>query len=366
MGETIDRSPDGSLRDFFVDALGGALELGLATPDDVLKHVTPEVLAEHLPRPLWAKLLAACLAAPRVDARLIVETIGVRDLCANVPATTLWSIVTDVAQRALGRGLVAAPPPAVVGAEEPRRGKPPEKAAEKASEKAADKAADKPAEKAPDKAADKPADKPIDKPIDKPLAAEKSEPVAAPKSGPQFARASSPLAAPLPRPSVSTSGSGPIVSPAAGTPPAGTQSRAPTVTSTQTTAAPPSSAVDIYFDDDDEPAPLEAPPVSHRAQTVPGGAVTSPRAGNGTRPPTGAGASSRRPQASARSDKRTTPPSSRRAAAPSSDFDFDTDVGGTSSRSASVDVEVDDDQLVDWSASEETVTSGHDVDTRKR
>ena len=102
------------LQRFFVDALSGALELGLATHDDVLKHVTPDVLAAHLPRPLWAKLLGACLAAPRVDARLVVETIGVVDLCANMPGGLLWNVVQDVAMRALGRGLVAAPPPAMI------------------------------------------------------------------------------------------------------------------------------------------------------------------------------------------------------------------------------------------------------------
>src|SRR5690349_6539763 len=101
-----------SITRFFVDALSGALELGLATADDVMKHVTPDVLAAHLPRALWAKLLGACLAAPRVDARLVVDTIGVADLCANVPGTLLWSILADVAVRALGKGLLAAPPPA--------------------------------------------------------------------------------------------------------------------------------------------------------------------------------------------------------------------------------------------------------------
>src|SRR5690242_9742888 len=96
-----------SITPFFVDALSGALDGGLATPDDVLKHVTPDVLAAHLPRALWAKLLRACLDAPRVDAALIVKTLGIPDLCAAVPGTVLWSIVADVATRALGKGLVA-------------------------------------------------------------------------------------------------------------------------------------------------------------------------------------------------------------------------------------------------------------------
>jgi hypothetical protein len=365
------------LQRFFVDALGGALDLGLATPDDVLKHVTPDVLAAHLPRPLWAKLIGACLAAPRVDARLVVETIGVAELCANIPGGLLWNVVQDVAMRALGRGLVAAPPPAVVEAkaEKAEKGEKAEKRDEGKAEKAPDKAA-APAEKS-EKAADKVADKAPEKAVEKDSGktekpAEKFPPVATPspavvsKSGPTQPRASTGpvVAAPLKStgsmpvatpPPASTTTSTPAPGIAAGTPPAG--NRAPTVTHTQTAAAP-AGAVDIFFEDDDdlEPPPLDAPPVSpHRAQTVVPTGNPVGRPGSNTRPPTGAGASSRRPQA--RTAPRTTPPSPRRV--PNPDFDLDTDVGGEK------DVPVDDDQLVDWSASEETVTSGVEVD-RKR
>ncbi|MCA9675810.1 MAG: hypothetical protein KC464_12285, partial [Myxococcales bacterium] len=117
--------------------------------------------------------------------------------------------------------------------------------------------------------------------------------------------------------------------------------------------------IDFDDDDDDEPLPLEAPPHSpHRAPTVPGPQVGRSNGGRG------AGASSRRPQASTspRSSSRTTPPSQRRAA--SSDFDIDTDVHAVKEPGA-IEVPVDDDQLIDWSSSEETVTSGADLD-RKR
>jgi len=339
---------------FFVDALAGALELGLGTPDDVLKHVTPDVLAAHLPRPLWAKLLAACLAAPRVDARLVVETIGFPDLCANVPGGILWNIVQDIAVRALGRGLVAAPPPPVV-AEKPEKSEKPEKQdkkepakvdakAEKAEAKA-EKAAEKPAEAKPDKPAEKPAEKPdaAKAATPTPVPVTKSGGFARPPTGPV-------VAAPLP-----SRGSAPNMI-ATGTPPTG--NRPASVTASQTAVPEPAFEVDIYDDDDEEPPPLDAPPVSHRAQTVVPGAP-APRPTGNTRPPTGAGASSRRPQA--RTAPRTTPPSPRRAG--NTDFDLDTDVGVPDKDEK--DVPVDDDQLVDWSASEETVTSGVEVD-RKR
>jgi hypothetical protein len=91
-----------NVKAFFVDTLGSALELELATPDDVLRYVTPDVLATHLPRPLWARLLIACLGAPRVDAPLVLETIGVANLCEHVPAHILWSCIFEIGDRALG------------------------------------------------------------------------------------------------------------------------------------------------------------------------------------------------------------------------------------------------------------------------
>jgi len=98
-----------NLKPFFVATLSSALDLGIATPDDVLRHVTPDVLAAALPRPLWARLLTACLGAPRVDARLMVETIGVPNLCEHIPAPIIWSCIEELAVRALGGAVIAAP-----------------------------------------------------------------------------------------------------------------------------------------------------------------------------------------------------------------------------------------------------------------
>ncbi|HEY4178955.1 MAG TPA: hypothetical protein VGM90_19040 [Kofleriaceae bacterium] len=90
------------MKNFLIDALTSALELGLATPDDVMKHVTPEILGTSLPRPLWSRLLIACLGAPKVDAQLVIETVGVQNLCEHVPAPIIFTIVASVAVRTLG------------------------------------------------------------------------------------------------------------------------------------------------------------------------------------------------------------------------------------------------------------------------
>ena len=99
-----------NIKAFFVDALKSALDLKIGTPADVLRHVTPDVLAAHLPRPLWARLLTACLGAPRVDAQLVVETIGIPNLCEHIPSNIIWTVIAEIANRSLGKGLIAAPP----------------------------------------------------------------------------------------------------------------------------------------------------------------------------------------------------------------------------------------------------------------
>ena len=106
------RQQDGglvNLKAFFVATLQSALDLGIAIPDDVIRHVTPDVLAANLPRPLWARLLTACVGAPHVDAQLVVETIGVPNLCEHVPAQIIWGCIQELALRSLGGVVIAAP-----------------------------------------------------------------------------------------------------------------------------------------------------------------------------------------------------------------------------------------------------------------
>lgn len=103
-----------NIKAFYVDALGSALEQGIGTPADILRHVTPDVLAEHLPRPLWARLLTACLGAPHVDPQLVIETIGVPNLCEHIPSPIIWLVIADSAARALGKPSEVNPPTPIV------------------------------------------------------------------------------------------------------------------------------------------------------------------------------------------------------------------------------------------------------------
>ena len=99
-----------NVKAFFSDALGQALELGIGTPEDVLKHITPDLLAQYLPKPLWARLFTACLGASRVDATLVVETIGIPNLCEHIPASVIWQCIAEIGARSLGQAYIAPPP----------------------------------------------------------------------------------------------------------------------------------------------------------------------------------------------------------------------------------------------------------------
>lgn len=126
-----------NIKAFFVDALTSALDLGIARPEDVLKHVTPDVLAQHLPRPLWARLITACLGAPRVDAQLVIETIGIANLAEHVPSPIIWACLAEAGARSIGKEVdvhvapaplprpatapLAPPPPEVITSAPPTR-----------------------------------------------------------------------------------------------------------------------------------------------------------------------------------------------------------------------------------------------------
>lgn len=94
---------------FFVDAFTSALDRGIASPNDIIRHVTPDVLATHLPRSLWARLLTACLGAPRVDASTIVDTVGIPNLCEHMPKPLLWTCLAEMAATALGSARISSP-----------------------------------------------------------------------------------------------------------------------------------------------------------------------------------------------------------------------------------------------------------------
>jgi hypothetical protein len=267
-----------NLKAFFVATLSSALDLGIAIPEDVIRHVTPDVLAAHLPRPLWARLLTACVGAPRVDAQLVVETIGVPNLCEHVPAQIIWDCIQELARRSLGGVVMAAP--VAVPSSRPYVAPPP----------------------------------PVSRPI--PLATPPPPPATEPKTAP---------------------------------PPAALGPSIPT----------PGTAADAEVDAAGRPR--IQPGQRFRQASTGIGRLTSPSP------------SARRPQAQATPPAAQVvaePPPERGAAPPrikrgqtEADFDLETYVGGKDDWKNALAVE--DEQLVDWSASDETLTNGDDIGPKR-
>jgi len=282
---------------FFDAALSTALDVGIASGDDVLRYVTPEILAACLPRPLWARLLTACVGASHVDAQLVLETVGVPNLCEHVPGPVLWACLAEIGARSLGAEAPHYTPPIVLA----------------------------PAHVAP-------------------------APIAALLAPAPAAALVAPVHAPAPAPVAL----GPSIP-------------APSAVN------PLLADLVAEMDADERPVP---PPTRARTPTSQRFRPT-PTGSNFGRPATNSGAGQpRRPQAAATSPASVVEAGTSRARRPQtevSDYDIETDVRvGDDWRAtiapavAAAEVDVDDEQLVDWSASEETVTGGDGLNTERK
>jgi len=74
------------------------LNLNVISPEDVLRHADPAVLATDLPPQLVASLLQAGLERQTFDPALLVEHLGATQLAAHLPLSVLWSCVAEAAQ----------------------------------------------------------------------------------------------------------------------------------------------------------------------------------------------------------------------------------------------------------------------------
>lgn len=79
-------------REWLRRGLAAGLDGGVLTAGDVVRHVDAKVLSHAFPDELTTKLLEASLAAGKMNADLIVATLGTTAIAKHAPTDTLWAI----------------------------------------------------------------------------------------------------------------------------------------------------------------------------------------------------------------------------------------------------------------------------------
>ncbi len=97
-------------RRFLSNAISSALDFEVLSPGGVIKHISMDVIAHHLPAILVERLLFASLEAENMNARLVLDTLGVTTLAEHVPDHILWECVAAAAEQSLGRSSLGRSP----------------------------------------------------------------------------------------------------------------------------------------------------------------------------------------------------------------------------------------------------------------
>jgi hypothetical protein len=84
-------------RQWMCAMLEDGLKLGVLEAIDLLRHMTPSVLATDLPPAMVASLLQAGLSGAGFNPDVVVTTLGVPALAEHVPLPVLWSCLQDAA-----------------------------------------------------------------------------------------------------------------------------------------------------------------------------------------------------------------------------------------------------------------------------
>ena len=91
---------------WFAELMKAGLEEEIFGARDVLDHVSPEVLAKHMPAELLGQVLDAALSASSMTPERVLETLDPAALARHIPLPLLWACVTAAAER---RGIASAP-----------------------------------------------------------------------------------------------------------------------------------------------------------------------------------------------------------------------------------------------------------------
>ncbi len=80
--------------------IAAALDNDIMSPEDILEHASPEVLAKNLPPDVMSNVLASSLKVGTMSAEVILRNAGPDILSRYVPPDILWSAVCEAARRA--------------------------------------------------------------------------------------------------------------------------------------------------------------------------------------------------------------------------------------------------------------------------
>lgn len=85
---------------WFSQMMKAGLDERLFEPADVLMHITPEVLAEHLPPEVLAQVFEMSLSAGAMTPERILEIVSPELLAMHVPHDVLWACIAGGARQA--------------------------------------------------------------------------------------------------------------------------------------------------------------------------------------------------------------------------------------------------------------------------
>jgi len=91
--------PEENRRRWFASILQAGLEEEIFGATQVLAHVTPDVMAHHLPPEVLSAVLEASLAAGSMTPDRVLETLTAEVLAQHIPHDVLWKCVADAAER---------------------------------------------------------------------------------------------------------------------------------------------------------------------------------------------------------------------------------------------------------------------------
>jgi hypothetical protein len=90
----------GARQRWFAQVLQAGIDEKILVPAQVLSHVTPEVLAHHLPPELMSKLLTSALGAGAMTPERVFDAVGPDILAEHIPLEVLWTCIAAAAETA--------------------------------------------------------------------------------------------------------------------------------------------------------------------------------------------------------------------------------------------------------------------------